>query len=160
MRISDCSSDVCSSDLALKGFSANLTYFRINYRNRVASPLSPVTAAFDPKFADFVQVRPSAADVLAAIEGVTGTFSNNSGQGFNPAAVTAILDDRLRNISLQSLHGVDLAVNYAEDMGRLGSLSLNASASYLNSNRQVTDGQPSFRSKELRVGKESVSTCR
>src|SRR3546814_9777080 len=29
-------------------------------------------------------------------------------------------------------------------MGRLGSLSLNASASYLNSNRQVTDGQPSI----------------
>src|SRR3546814_15775143 len=75
---------------------------------------------------------------------VTGTFSNNSGQGFNPAAVTAILDDRLRNISLQSLHGVDVAVNCAEDMGRLGSLSLNASASYLNSNRQVTDGQPAI----------------
>src|SRR3546814_10779957 len=63
MRISDWSSDVCSSDLlylfggsrslqperattwnvalsiapeAPKGFSANLTYFRINYRNRVA----------------------------------------------------------------------------------------------------------------------------
>src|SRR3546814_2694439 len=29
-------------------------------------------------------------------------------------------------------------------MGRLGSLSLNASVSYLNSNRQVTDGQPSI----------------
>ncbi|MFN3627432.1 MAG: TonB-dependent receptor domain-containing protein [Parvibaculum sp.] len=126
---------------ALKGFSANLTYFRIKYRNRVASPLSPVTAAFDPKFGDFVQLRPSAADVLAAIEGVTGTFSNNSGQAFDPAAVTAILDDRLQNISLQSLHGVDLSANYAEDIGQLGSLSLKASASYLKSNRQVADGQ-------------------
>src|SRR3546814_10094904 len=111
MRISDWSSDVCSSDL--------------RYRNRVSSPFSPITSALLPVYAAFVRLNPSAAQVNGAIDDISGVFENSSGQAFDPAGVAAILDNRLQNISLQSLSGMDAAVKYSHDFGDSGKIQIN-----------------------------------
>src|SRR3546814_2841215 len=81
MRISDWSSDVCSSDLthdleperarvwtaslafhpqALPGLEAELVWFDIDYTDRVVEPITSFSQALsNPAFFEFVQLNPS-----------------------------------------------------------------------------------------------------
>jgi outer membrane receptor protein involved in Fe transport len=131
------------------GFRAEIAYFRIRYRDRVTSPFSPITSALRPIYSDFVRLNPTVADVLSAIDGINGAFSNFSGQPFNSGAVSAILDDRLQNISLQSLEGVDVFVRYDRDLSDLGMLAIKGAASYLDSTRRITASLPAMDSAGL-----------
>src|SRR3546814_20341767 len=112
-----------------------------------------------------------------------GVFENSSGQPFNPGSVAAILDDRLQNISLQSLRGMDASIKYSSDVGDRAKVCVGGALTYLDSTRQVIAGQPEMaqsglifrppswrgklsgtwqqaRSEERRVGKGGVSPCR
>jgi outer membrane receptor protein involved in Fe transport len=125
-----------------EGLRAEVGYFHIRYRNRVAAPFSPITSALLPVYAAFVQLNPSAAEVNGAIAGISGVFENSSGQAFDPAGVAAILDNRLQNISLQSLSGMDAAVKYSHDFGDSGKMQLNGAVTYLDSARRITADLP------------------
>src|SRR3546814_1961395 len=110
MRISYWSSDVCSADL-----------------------FSPILSALLPVYADFVQLNPSADQVNGAINSISGVFENSSGQPFNPGSVAAILDDRLQNISLQSLRGMDASIKYSSDVGDRAKAWVGGALTYLDS---------------------------
>lgn len=122
----------------LPGFKAEFGYFKIGYRDRVASPISPLTSALLPLYSGFVEMSPSSEDVLAAIASVSGTFSNNTGSTFDPASVSAIVYNQLQNISSQKLHGFDASASYRFDIQNMGNISVKGSASYLDSSRKVT----------------------
>src|SRR3546814_9634326 len=83
MRISDWSSDVCSSDLAslafhpqaLPGLEAELVWFDIDYTDRVVEPITSFSQALsNPAFFEFVQLNPS-PDEQAAIVAKIGRAS-------------------------------------------------------------------------------------
>ena len=126
----------------LDGFKAEVSYFRIRYRDRVAAPVSATGGAFRPLYADFVQLNPTSQDVLDALEGVTGTFTNLTTLPFNPGAVSAIFRNNLQNVSLQALQGVDISGRYLRDFGDSGRLTINGAATYIDSNRRLTDTSP------------------
>lgn len=126
----------------LEGFKAEIGYFDIKYRNRVAAPLVNSLRAFQPIYHDYVQLNPSADDVTSAINGITGVFQNLTPGAFDPGAVSAIVRDNLQNVSLQTLHGVDVAVTYDHHFAENSRLSVRGSASYIDSTRKVTASLP------------------
>ena len=126
----------------MDGFKAEIGYFNIRYRNRIASPVASSGRAFQPVYSDFIQANPSASDVLSAIDGITGVFTNLTTGTFDPAAVSAIFRNYLQNISVQRLEGVDFSASYRRDLGPYGQLSLKGSASYLDSIREIAPGLP------------------
>jgi outer membrane receptor protein involved in Fe transport len=125
-------------DLAIEA-----TYFDIRYRDRIASPLaSTLTALGNPIYDRFITYDPTIQQVLDAIADLPGGFSNQTGEPFDPANVGAIIDDSLSNVARANLSGVDFTGSYGMDVGAKSRLILTASASYLESDRQLSEGQP------------------
>jgi outer membrane receptor protein involved in Fe transport len=119
------------------------TYFHVDYRDRIAAPLTSVlTALYNPLYSDLIVYNPSAAEVEAVIAGLPGGLVNQTGAPFDPSAVGAIIDSRIRNTERQRIQGVDLAADYRLDLGRHGRLLLTGAASYLESSQRLAPGQP------------------
>jgi iron complex outermembrane receptor protein len=127
----------------LPGLNLQATYFHIDYRDRIAAPLTSVlTALFNPLFSDLIVHNPSAADVDALIASLPGGLVNETGAPFDPSAVGAIVDGSIRNTERQLIHGVDLNADYHVDLGSDGQLLLTGAASFLESNQQLAANQP------------------
>ena len=126
------------------GLNLQATYFHIDYRDRIAAPLTSVlTALFNPLFSDLIVYNPSAAEVNALIAGLPEGLVNQTGMPFDPAGVGAIVDSAIRNTERQRIHGVDLQADYHVDLGPNGKLLLTGAASYLKSNQQLAANRPS-----------------
>lgn len=128
---------------ALGGLDVRATYFHIDYRDRIAAPVTSVlTALFNPLFSNFITYDPSAAEVNALVAALPGGLVNQTGAPFDPAAVGAIIDDSIRNTERQQIRGIDLSADYHVDLGGDGRLLLTGAASYLRSDQQLAAGQP------------------
>src|SRR3546814_15849920 len=117
MRISDWSSDVCSSDLAslafhpqaLPGLEAELVWFDIDYTDRVVEPITSFSQALsNPAFFEFVQLNPS-PDEQAAIVASADQLFNFSGLPYYPGMVVAFVDARYINAVRQRFKGIHLS---------------------------------------------------
>ena len=126
----------------MDGFKAELGYFNIRYRNRIAAPVASSGRAFQPVYSGFIQSNPGASDILSAIDGITGVFTNLTNSVFDPTTVSAIFRNYLQNISVQKLEGLDFSASYRRDLGPYGQLSVKGSASYLDSIREIAPGLP------------------
>ena len=127
----------------IPGLHLQATYFHIDYRDRLATPFTSVLSAlYNPVYDDFITYNPSAADVNALIATVPGGLTNETGLPFDPAGVGAIIDASLRNSERQRIRGVDVDGDYRLDLGRSGKLLLTGSASHLESDQQLSAGQP------------------
>jgi outer membrane receptor protein involved in Fe transport len=127
---------------ALEGFKAEVSYFNTRYYNRVGSPIVEFTRLFDSVYIQYTRIDPSSAEVLDAINGITGVFQNFTDGDFDPSSVSAIVQDYLQNISVQKLEGVDFSTSYTYDLQQYGQASIDGSASYLKSIREVIPGLP------------------
>ncbi|MEI9988981.1 MAG: TonB-dependent receptor [Rhizomicrobium sp.] len=126
---------------SIPGLSTTLTYYSIQYRDRIANPLaSPLTAFVNPLAAPFVTLHPSAALQQALL--ANAIFVNNSGGPYDPANVYAIVQDGLANVSGQNIGGVDAAVSYAWS-SPFGDWSSSVDASWLHFRQTVIPGAPS-----------------
>lgn len=134
--------NVTAAVTPVSGLRAEISYFDISYKNRVATPVANPTTAFLPIYSDLVELNPSAQEVLAAIEGISGIFTNLTPGPFNPGGVSAIFRNYLQNVSAQSVKGVDVSLSFVRDFGSSGTLSLKAAATYLDSERQITAALP------------------
>lgn len=127
----------------LRGLRVEATWFRIDYRGRVSSPFSGTLAALaNPAFSDFVIRSPTSAQVAELIASLPQGLVNQTGQPFDSARVAAILDGTLQNIARERAWGVDFAVDYRIDLGDDHRIDLVGQASYLDSERQISAGQP------------------
>ena len=127
------------------GLDLSATYFDVDYRGRIASPLtSVVTALFNPLLSDFIVYNPTAAQVNALIATLPGGLVNQTGAPFDPAGVGAIIDAAIRNTERQRIRGVDFNADYHLNLGPAGKLLLTGAASYLESSQQLAPGQPTF----------------
>lgn len=123
--------------LAWQGFHAEISYYHIDYRNRVATPISSRSAALsNPAYADLVNGSPSATDVEAAVA-APYSFNNLAGVTLDPANVVAIIDNRYRNIARQVIQGVDLSTRYHLNTNAAGGFTLTGNVTYLNSRQRL-----------------------
>lgn len=124
------------------GLRAEASYFHIRYKDRVSAPITSILSALDPTYAGLDVLSPSLAQVNDALASLQTPFTNQSGGPFDPAAVGAIVDNSLQNISSLTAQGVDIAVSYHAAVGTRDDLQIGAAASYLESRQQLSAGQP------------------
>jgi outer membrane receptor protein involved in Fe transport len=128
---------------AVRGLEAELSWFRIDYRNRVVQPIANSSQALsNPLYAPFIALSPTAqaqADAIAR----AGTFYNFAGAAYDPANVVAIIYSQYANVAQQDIQGADLSGSYRMDLAR-GALTLRGAANWLDSRQQTLPTQPSY----------------
>jgi len=128
---------------ALRDLEAELSWFRIDYRDRVIQPIANASQALNNAiYAPFVDVAPTSqaqADVIAN----AGTFYNFVGAPYDPSKVAAIIYTQYANAAQQRIHGVDLSGSYRLTVGQ-GALTLRGSASWLDSTQQTLPTVPAY----------------
>jgi outer membrane receptor protein involved in Fe transport len=97
----------------LKGFRANLTYFNIDYRDRITSPAANLFNFLVNRdtYQAIITDHPSAQAISAFY--ASPYFVNPF--GITPDTITAIVDARLQNLSIVRQSGLDADVRYRFD---------------------------------------------
>jgi outer membrane receptor protein involved in Fe transport len=124
---------------ALAGLEAELTWFDVDYTDRVVQPLVPAQALSNPAFASFLRVAPSAAELAQVLQSFR--FTNATGVAYDPAKVAAIAPNLFMNTARQRAKGLDASGSYRFDLAS-GQLTLRGSASWLHSTQQTSAAQP------------------
>ena len=126
---------------AIRTLQLSATYFNIRYSNKVTQPIADLTTALiDPAFASLVTPNPSSALQQSVISGGSA-FYNLTGAPYNPALVSALIDDCYVNISEQWARGVDIRVKVSLD-SNLGQFTPFFNGSYLQLRQKSTDASP------------------
>ena len=124
------------------GLRLAASYFDVDYTGRIASPITDTLSSLgNPAAAAFVTLNPSAADILAIVDGLPQPPTNSRGLPFDANTVAAIVDSRLRNTARERVRGIDITADYSIPMGA-DRLQLTASASYLDADREPAAGLP------------------
>lgn len=116
------------------GLSVSLTYFNVNYSNRITDAQFTPDVLSQPSFGWLFERNITAAELNYAC---THSSFQGSQQACLTSGVTTILDNRLRNIALLKTDGVDLIGRYSfENRGGRFDFGLNATYlfEYLQSN--------------------------
>jgi len=124
------------SPARLEGFDLSLTYYVIDYTDRVVNPISPLGQALsNPIFAPYITWNPTPEQQAAAIASTDRT-QNLSPSPYDTASVIAIVDSFYVNATAQEIDGVDLALRYRFD-SPVGEFTTFATASWLTIMQQT-----------------------
>ncbi|AGG87599.1 TonB-dependent receptor plug domain-containing protein [Rhodanobacter denitrificans] len=126
---------------ALPGFDAELTWFDIDYTDRVVEPVNYQQALSDPAYSDFVVRSPTPEQIQDLLAVYDSAFYNLSGVAYDPSKVVAIIHDEYVNAARQRIKGLDLSGSYRFGLGS-GQLTVRGSASWLDSAQTTSAGQP------------------
>jgi iron complex outermembrane recepter protein len=119
----------------------NLTYFNIDYQNRIAFPASTLTGVVgNPIYAPFVTLNPSPA-LQSALVARSSIFTNLTGATYDPASVVALLDNQYQNAVEQHASGFDLTGDYRVHSS-FGDFDLTANAAWLKLTQVLTPTSP------------------
>ena len=119
----------------LPGLEAELTWFHINYTDRVVEPITNYAQAMNiPAYREFITYSPTAED-LAALMASADSFMNFAGAPYDPNNVVAIIRTEFLNVARQKIRGFDLSGAYRFDLGP-GTLAIRGSVSWLNSSQR------------------------
>lgn len=128
---------------AVRGLEAELSWFHIDYRDRVIQPISNASQALSNAiYAPFVDVTPTPQE-QADVIGSAGRFYNFVGVPYDPNEVAAIIYTQYANTARQRIQGVDLSGSYRFELGQ-GVLTLRGSASWLDSTQQTVPTEPAY----------------
>jgi outer membrane receptor protein involved in Fe transport len=124
------------------GVELEASAFKVNYKGRVGFPLTSTLGGFaNPLNAALIIRNPTLAQLQAIIATLSQGVANQSGRPLDLTSIAGILDETLRNTAHEHARGIDLAGRYGARLGA-GRLSLELAASYLESSRQLAEGQP------------------
>src|SRR5690606_27385413 len=98
---------------ALPGLEAELTWFDIDYTDRVERPINPGQALSNPLYADFIVHSPTAAQQASLLAAYT--LINVTGAPYDPGNVVALAPNLYINMSRQWVQGLDLTGSYRFD---------------------------------------------
>lgn len=126
----------------LPQLETELTWFDIDYAQRVVTPITNTDVLGNPIYADFVDYNPTKAMQATALADASN-FYNYVGAPYDASKVVAIIDDRYTNASQQRIKGVDLSGSYRTDLG-LGHLTFRGSISWLDSTQSLTASQDPY----------------
>lgn len=126
---------------SLAGFRAGVTYFSVEYENRIFNGASALASVFtEPAFAPLLTRNPDLAEVTAVTN--SPEFLGYFGVPPDPTLVRAIADVRWQNLSLETQRGVDFDVAYRFE-AKFGDVDLGVSGTRLvDFTQQVTIAAP------------------
>ncbi|OOG57797.1 TonB-dependent receptor [Rhodanobacter sp. B05] len=128
----------------LTGLEAELTWFDVDYTDRVLQPLTDFNVLGNPVYADFVDYDPTEAAQATALANVNiSNFFNFVGAPYDASKVLAILDGRYVNAARQRIKGIDLSGSYQFDLSS-GRLMVRGSTSWLDSTQSLTAAQSPY----------------
>mgnify|MGYP005991358923 FL=1 len=126
---------------AWPGASLEVSYFSTRYVNRIVTPIPIASQALgNPSNSGQVTLSPTAAQLAALVAGAD-QFLNATPSAYDPARVVAIIDNSNVNAGRQRISGIDVQARYQTAFAD-GRLNLSASATYLDSEQQLSAGQP------------------
>ncbi|WP_431635636.1 TonB-dependent receptor plug domain-containing protein [Dyella sp. KULCS107] len=135
-----------SASLALhpeaSSLEAELTWFHVDYTERVLQPITSYDVFGNPIYTQFVDYGPSQEAQAEALAN-TSNFYNYVGAPYDASKVVAIIDGRYVNASRQKIKGVDLSASYRFKLGA-GRLTVRGSASVLHSTQALTAAQTPY----------------
>lgn len=121
---------------ALAAFEAELTWFDIDYTDRVVQPIGNYAEALtNPAYARYIQWSPTAAEQAQVLDSAA-RFANYTGAAHDPENVSAVIYAHFVNVARQRIRGIDLSASYGFDVGA-GRLTLRGSGSWLDSTQQT-----------------------
>ncbi|MGN6739120.1 TonB-dependent receptor plug domain-containing protein [Dyella sp.] len=126
---------------ALPGLDAELTWFGIDYTDRVVQPVLYQEALRNPAYAAFVNWSPTPEQIQHLLSVYGGHFYNYAGAPYDPSKVVAIIRDQYVNSARQRVKGIDLSGSYRFDLDS-GQLMVRGSASWIDSKQALSAGQP------------------
>lgn len=96
----------------LSGFTASLSYFRIDYTDQIQALRGTPGLLTNPIYSQFVQFNPSAAEIAALVN--SGLPINAQ---INQGLVTYIQDGRRQNLGTSLMRGLDFTTQYRWNWG-------------------------------------------
>lgn len=128
---------------AVEGLEAELTWFGVDYSNRVIQPIANSSQAMSNAiYAPFVDRSPTPQEQADAITSA-GPLQNFAGVAYDPARVVAIIQTQYANVAQQDIQGVDLSGSYRAQLAH-GTLTLRGAVSWLDSTQQTLPTQAPF----------------
>lgn len=112
-------------------FSLSLTYFDIEYEDRV-SEVNPGFDLFNPIYENVVHTN---YDPALAVYLMSLPFSGDLTGGSDPTTAEYFVDSRLRNLASTNMNGFDMLMSYGFETG-LGGWDITLSATYYSKNEE------------------------
>jgi outer membrane receptor protein involved in Fe transport len=129
----------------VRNLAIEASYFHIRYRDRVAAPIATSSGALsNPAYQSLVTLDPSDAERAAAVDADTYIFYNDVPGPIDLSKIVTIVDDRYRNISQQTIDGIDVQARYTLDRDGIGRVLFEADGSYLRSRQTLAPGIAPF----------------
>ncbi len=127
------------------GLSLDVTYFNVDFEDRIDTPVASLTAVDDPRFRTLVTMNPTDDQLAALVNDPRWdeTFGVTAADVLSGAAnVQAIFDVRRANLSRSVVTGVEVQFAYQFDT-TLGSFNLGLNGNYLfDFERAFIEGDP------------------
>ena len=122
---------------SMPGLSASLTYFDVEFEDRIASTSAFFDAFTDPVFSSIVTRDPDPNFLSSLIGSINPQLFFDLG-GFDLADTDAFIDNRLGNISSTHVDGLDFDVSYSRQTD-IGQIRASLSGNYMLSfDEQIT----------------------
>lgn len=112
----------------IPGLNASITYFDIEFKDRIDSVLAFFDAFTDPTFAAIIS-QPADQEIIDSIAALPPTFFFNL-TASNLSDTEATIDSRTRNLSVTNVNGLDFNISYSQDTD-IGNLNFGLNGNYL-----------------------------
>lgn len=98
----------------VEALSLDVTYFNVDFGDRIALPITSFANADDPRFMSLVDFSPTLAEISALVNDPTWLNSSGASESdlLSGAVSVAIVDGRLSNISRSAVTGVEAQLEY------------------------------------------------
>jgi len=111
-RSTNLSATIAAHPEAVKGLNLQLSYYRILYSQRVIEPIGQFTNAFNPAYAEFVELNPTVADQSSAIAVASGGLQFYGVSSYDPSKVVGLIRNYYTNVARQRIEGADISISY------------------------------------------------
>lgn len=100
--------------LGLEGLLLDITYFNVDFEDRIALPLTSFANAGDPRFASLVNRSPTAGEIAALVNdpGWLNPSGASEADLLSGAVPVAVVDGRLNNLARSVVTGLELQMHY------------------------------------------------
>lgn len=127
----------------IPGLKLEASYFNIHYKDRVGTPITSIFGVFsNPIYSHLIDLQPTGGKIDAVASGAVFGLENFTDRPYDPSQVFAIVNNNLQNSAQQAIQGIDLSARYGFDLSSRDHFIIDASASYLKSDRQLVAGLP------------------
>src|SRR5258707_4667778 len=124
------------------GFSTSLTYFNIDYRDRIGYPIADLAESLtNPLYAPYIIHNPSPALLASYIAQVSQFEDFTALTNYDPSKVVALINNFDQNVEEQAIHGIDLTGRYRLTVP-FGDIDITLNTAWLHIGQKLTANSP------------------